>query len=102
MISIAIDNVLASDMIHIEAQNFLGEQVDQGLDAFSHTLWVLLVLWLVKHALKVKVRVCHLKASDIELVLEEDRIIIDGFFLPEITPDLVSKFKNCFDDLLLI
>lgn len=57
---------------------------------------------LVDELLKVKVRISHLKAADVELVLEEVSDVFNGVLLAEVAPDLIADSKDGIDDFLLL
>ena len=71
MISIAIDDCFAANVVHVEVENFLREKVDQRLDALGHLLGIFLVFSVIKETVEVKMRISHLEAANVELVLEE-------------------------------
>jgi hypothetical protein len=102
VIGIAADDLVASDVAHVEIQDLLREKIDQRLDALGHLLRLHARVRLVDELLEVEARVGHLEAADVELVLEEHRVVVDRLLLPEVAPDLIANVENGYDDLLLL
>ena len=101
MFRITAHDFVSADVVYLLGQNFLREEVDEGLDAVCH-LGLVIVFVAFEQTAEVEVGVDHLEALKVKLMLEEDLDILDHLSLAETTPDLVSEDEDGLDDLVFI
>ena len=100
MFRVPVDDFVTLDVAHVVVQDLLAQQVDQSLDGLGHLLWLDRLVLVLEQAREIEVWVGHLKALDVESVLEEDADVVQRSHLPEILPDFVTQDEDGLNDLL--
>lgn len=90
MLRVSINDLFAFNMRKVVLQNFLWEQVNKGLNVFSHLFFGLGFL----QRTEINVGESSLEKLNVELIWEENCDVIDGLLNSEICKYLVTEVQN--------